>query len=202
MRNARVLQELVIEGMGGYTPGSPNYKPESATIDGTYLALNAASPTSTKSPYIYNVATCGNGATGAVLDGSVHASGNRSMLFHTYTAVHSDGLGIWLKANANAEMISTFTYYCTIGFAVTGGSKIRSLNSSNAYGEYGVYSAGFDSGETANSGIIKGQMLVYTNVLTQSFTDGEQVTGGTSGATAYVVNVQAEPKRMYIVQRS
>ena len=124
------------------------------------------------------------------------------MLFHTYTAVHSDGLGIWLKANANAELISTFTYYCTIGLAVTGGSKIRSLNSSNAYGEYGVYSAGFDSGETANSGTIKGQMLVYTNVLTTSFTDGEQVTGGTSGATAYVVNVQAEPKRIYIVQRS
>ena len=202
MSNATVLQDLVMDGMGGYTPGSPNYKPESATVGGTYLALNAASVISTKSPYIYNCTSFGDGATGAVLDGSLHASGNRSMLFHTYTAVHSDGLGIWLKNNANAEMISTFTYYCTIGFAVTGGSKIRSLNSSNAYGEYGVYSAGFDSGETANSGTIKGQMLVYTNVLTTSFTDGEQITGGTSGATAYVVNVQAEPKRIYIVQRS
>jgi len=202
MSNATVMQDLVMDGMGGYTPGSPNYKPESATIGGTYLALNAASPILTKSPYIYNVTSFGNGATGAVLDGSLHASGNRSMLFHTYSAVHSDGLGIWLKNNSNAEMISTFTYYCTIGLAVTGGSKIRSLNSSNAYGEYGVYSAGFDSGETANSGVIKGQMLVYTNVLTTTFQDGEQVTGGTSGATAYVVNVQAEPKRMYIVQRS
>ena len=202
MSNATVLQDVVMDGMGGYTPGSPNYKPESATVGGVYLALNNASPVLTKSPYIYNCTSFGNGATGAVLDGSVHASGNRSMLFHTYTAVHSDGLGIWLKNNSNAEMISSFTYYCTIGFAVTGGSKIRSLNSSNAYGEYGVYSAGFDAGETANSGVIKGQMLVYTNVLTTSFVDGEQVTGGTSGATAYVVNVQAEPKRMYIVQRS
>ena len=136
------------------------------------------------------------------MDGSVHASGNRSMLFHTYTAVHSDGLGVFLKANANAEMISTFTYYCQVGFACIGGSKIRSLNSSNAYGEYGVYSAGFDAGETANQGTIKGQMLVYTNVLTTSFQDGEQITGGTSGATAYVVNVQAEPKRIYVVQIS
>ena len=48
------------------------------------------------------------------------------MLFHTYTAVHSDGLGIFLKNNANAEMISTFTYYNTVGFACIGGSKIRS----------------------------------------------------------------------------
>ena len=202
MSNATVLQDLVMDGMGGYTAGSPAYKPESATIGGIYLALNNASPVTTKSPYIYNVTSFGDGATGAVLDGSVHASGNRSMLFHTYTAVHSDGLGIFLKANANAEMISTFTYYCQVGFACIGGSKIRSLNSSNAYGEYGVYSAGFDAGETANQGTIKGQMLVYTNVLTTSFQDGEQITGGTSNATAYVVNVQAEPKRIYIVSRS
>ena len=202
MSNATVLQDLVMDGMGGYTPGSPAHKPESATIGGVYLALNNASPVSTKSPYIYNCTSFGNGATGAVLDGSVHASGNRSMLFHTYTAVHSDGLGIFLKANANAEMISTFTYYCQVGFAAIGGSKIRSLNSSNAYGEYAVYSAGFDAGETANQGTIKGQMLVYTNVLTTSFQDGETITGGTSGATAKVVNVQAEPKRIYFVDKS
>ena len=202
MSNATVLQDVVMDGMGGYSPGSPAHKPESATIGGTYLALNNSSPVSTKSPYIYNCTSFGNGATGAVLDGSVHASGNRSMLFHTYTAVHSDGLGIFLKNNANAEMISTFTYYCQVGFAAIGGSKIRSLNSSNAYGEYAVYSAGFDAGETANTGQVKGTMLTYTNVLASSFQDGEQITGGTSGATAYVVNVQAEPKRIYIVSKS
>ena len=99
-------------------------------------------------------------------------------------------------------MISTFTYYCQVGFAAIGGSKIRSLNSSNAYGEYAVYSAGFDAGETANTGTVRGTMLTYTNVLAQSFQDGEQITGGTSSATAYVVNVQAEPKRIYIVSKS
>jgi len=202
LSNATVLQDVVMDGMGGYTPGSPAHKPESATIGGIYLAFNNASVISTKSPYIYNCTSFGNGATGAVLDGSAHASGNRSMLFHTYTAVHSDGLGIFLKNNANAEMISTFTYYCQVGYAAIGGSKIRSLNSSNAYGEYAVYSAGFDSGESANTGTVKGTMLVYTNVLTTSFQDGETVTGATSGATAKVVNVQAEPKRIYIVSKS
>ena len=202
MSDATVLQDLVMDGMGGYTPGNPAYKPESATIGGTYLALNAASPILTKSPYIYNVTSFGNGATGAVLDGSLHATGNRSMLFHTYTAVHSDGLGIFLKANANAEMISTFSYYCQVGYACIGGSKIRSLNSSNAYGEYGVYSAGFDAGETPNQGTVRGNMLTYVGVLGQSFTDGERIVGGSSGASAYVVNVQSEPKRMYVVQKS
>ena len=201
MSNATVLQDVVMDGMGGYTPGSPAHKPESATIGGIYLALNAASPISTKSPYIYNCTSFGNGATGAVLDGSVHASGNRSMLFHTYTAVHSDGLGIFLKANSNAEMISTFTYYCQVGFAAIGGSKIRSLNSSNAYGEYAVYSAGFDAGETANTGTVKGIMLSYQGVVSGSFNDGELITGA-GGATAYVINVQSEPKVLYIIPAS
>ena len=201
MSNGTVLQDVVMDGMGGYSPGSPAHKPESATIGGIYLALNAASPVSTKSPYIYNCTSFGNGATGAVLDGSVHASGNRSMLFHTYTAVHSDGLGIFLKANANAEMISTFTYYCQVGFAAIGGSKIRSLNSSNAYGEYAVYSAGFDAGETANTGTVRGIMLSYQGLVSGSFNDGELITGA-GGATAYVINVQAEPKRIYIIPAS
>ena len=200
--NAVILQDMVLDGMGGYTPGSPAYKPESATVGGTYFALNAASPVLTKSPYIYNITSFGNGATGAVIDGALHSTGNRSMLFHTYTAIHSDGLGIWCKANSNAELISTFTYYCQIGLSVTGGSKMRSLNSSSAYGEYGVYSAGFDASETANQGVVRGTMLSYTNVLTADFTAGEQIVGANSGATAYVVNVQAEPKRMYIVAKS
>ena len=58
-------------------------------------------------------------------------------------------------------MISTFTYYCQVGYAAIGGSKIRSLNSSNAYGEYAVYSAGFDAGETANTGTVKVQCSLY-----------------------------------------
>ena len=202
LSNGTIVQDMVLDGMGGYTPGSPDYKPESATIGGVYFGLNAASVVATKSPYIYNVTSFGNGATGALVDGALHASGNRSMLFHTYTAIHSDGLGVWCKANSNAEMISTFSYYCQIGFSATGGSKIRSLNSSNAYGEYGVYSAGFDATETANQGSVKGTMLSYANVLTADFTLGEQITGGTSGATAYVANVQAEPKRIYIVGKS
>ena len=201
MSNATVLQDLVMDGMGGYTPGSPAHKPESATIGGVYLALNNASPVSTKSPYIYNCTSFGNGATGAVLDGSVHASGNRSMLFHTYTAVHSDGLGIFLKANANAEMISTFTYYCQVGFAAIGGSKIRSLNSSNAYGEYAVYSAGFDAGESPNTGTVRGSMLSYQGLVSGTFNDGELITGA-GGATAYVINVQSEPKVLYIIPAS
>ena len=136
-----------------------------------------------------------------LLDGSLHGSGNRSMLFHTVTHIHSDGLGIWAKDNANAEIISGFTYYCQIGYTATGGSKIRSLNSSNSYGEYGVFSKGFDSQETANSGTVRGVMLSYQGTITGSFTAGELITGA-GGATAYIINAQSEPKVLYIIPAS
>ena len=199
--NGVIIQDVLCDGMGGYTPGSPGSDPTAATLGGVYFALNGTSPITDKSPYIYNVTTFGSGATGAVVDGSVHSSGNRSMLFHTVTHIHSDGLGIWAKDNANAEIISGFTYYCQIGYTATGGSKIRSLNSSNSYGEYGVFSKGFDSQETTNNGNVQGTMLSYQGTITGSFTSGEQITGA-GGATAYVVNAQQEPKRLYIVQKS
>ena len=125
--NGTIIQDVVLDGMGGYTPGSPASDPTVATIGGVYFGLNSASPITDKSPYIYNVTSFGPGATGALVDGSLHISGNRSMLFHTYTAIHSDGLGVWAKDNSNVEIISGFTYYCTIGYSATGGSKIRSL---------------------------------------------------------------------------
>ena len=199
--NGVIIQDILCDGMGGYVPGSPGSDPTAATLGGVYFALNGQSPITDKSPYIYNVTTFGNGATGALVDGSVHSSGNRSMLFHTVTHIHSDGLGIWAKDNANAEIISGFTYYCQIGYTATGGSKIRSLNSSNSYGEYGVFSKGFDSSETANTGLLKGIMLSYQGTISGTFTPGELITGA-GGATAYVINAQSEPKVLYIIPAS
>ena len=200
--NGVIIQDLVCDGMGGYVVGAPGYDPTVATLGGVYFALNSQSVIVEKSPYIYNVTSFGDGATGAYIDGSLHASGNKTMLFHTYTAIHSDGLGIWAKDNAAAEIISGFTYYNQIGYVSTGGAQIRSLNSSNSYGEYGVFAKGYDSSESANQGAVVGTMLVYTNVLTGEFTLGETITGGTSGATAKVANVQSEPKTIYIVGQS
>ena len=202
LSNGDIVQDLVCDGMTGYTVGNPGYDPTVATLGGVYFALNSQSVISDKSPYIYNVTTFGDGATGAYIDGSVHASGNRTMLFHTYTSIHSDGLGIWAKDNAAAEIISGFTYYCQIGYCSTGGAQIRSLNSSNSYGEYGVFAKGYDSSESANQGAVVGTLLKYVGTIPGQFTLGEQISGGTSGATANVVNVQSEPKTIYIVNQS
>ena len=202
LSNGTIVQDLVCDGMGGYTVGNPAYDPTVATLGGVYFALNAASAITDKSPYIYNVTTFGDGATGAYIDGSLHASGFKTMLFHTYTAIHSDGLGIWAKDNGAAEVINCFSYYTQLGYCSTGGSQVRSLNSSNSYGEYGVFAKGYDSSETANQGAVVGTMLKYVGVITSPFVLGETITGGTSGATAKIANVQSEPKTIYIVQQT
>ena len=202
LSNGTIVQDCVCDGMTGYTVGSPGYDPTVATLGGVYFALNSQSVISEKSPYIYNVTTFGDGATGAYIDGSLHASGYKTMLFHTYTAIHSDGLGIWAKDNGAAEVINCFSYYAQIGYAATGGAQVRSLNSSNSYGEYGVFSKGYDSSESANQGAVVGTLVKYVGVISTAFTIGEQITGGTSGATANVVNVQSEPKVLYIVNQS
>ena len=200
--NGVIVQDMVCDGMGGYVVGAPGYDPTVATLGGVYFALNSQSVISDKSPYIYNVTTFGDGATGAYIDGSLHASGSKTMLFHTYTAIHSDGLGIWAKDNAAAEIISGFTYYNQIGYTSTGGAQIRSLNSSNSYGEYGVFAKGYDSSESANQGAVVGTLLKYVGIVAGQFTLGEQISGGTSGATANVINVQSEPKTIYIINQS
>ena len=199
--NGTIVQDLVCDGMTGYIVGNPAFDPTAATLGGVYFALNATNVITDKSPYIYNVTTFGDGATGAVIDGSLHASGYKTMLFHTYTAIHSDGVGIWAKDNGSAEVINCFSYYAQVGYAATGGAQVRSLNSSNSYGEYGVFSKGYDTSESANQGASVGTILTYTNVITP-FPAGTQITGATSGATAYVINCQSEPKHIYIVQQS
>ena len=202
LSNGTIVQDLVCDGMTGYIVGSPAYDPTVATLGGVYFALNSQSLITEKSPYIYNVTTFGDGATGAYIDGSLHASGFRTMLFHTYTAIHSDGLGIWAKDNGAAEVINCFSYYAQLGYCSTGGAQVRSLNSSNSYGEYGVFSKGYDSSESANQGAVVGTLIKYVGVISTAFEIGEQITGGTSGATANVTNVQSEPKTIYIVNQS
>ena len=137
MSNGVIIQDLVLDGMGGYTPGNPNNDPTIATLGGVYFAMDYKVLLRQVAIRLQrNLFRCW--CNWCCCGWFLHSSGNRSMLFHTYTAIHSDGLGIWAKDNSNVECISGFTYYCTIGYSATGGSKFRSLNSSNSYGEYGV----------------------------------------------------------------
>ena len=178
LSDATLLQGLLLTGMTGFSPaggGNANDITQ-ATVGGVYLRLNPASPVSTKSPYIKDCTSQSSGGVGAIIDGSVHASGNKSMVFWAYNMIMDNGVGLWCKDNGKSEAVSCFTYYAYFGYSATGGGKIRSLSGNNSYGTYGVVSRGYDVTESAVTGTVYGNMLTFaTNTLSGGFAQGEIV---------------------------
>jgi len=75
------------------------------TACGVYFAFNPNSPILNKSPYVKDCTSFGNPPTdggsggagvGAFIDGNVHSSGFKTMVFDAFTNVLSDGAGFIL----------------------------------------------------------------------------------------------------------
>ena len=196
MSNGSILNKMTFTGMTGWVPGTTASDIETSTIKGVVARLNPASPITTKSPYVLECSAIGSGLVGALVDGSVHASGARSMIFHGYTVISDNGIGYWVKDRARAEIVSCFTYYCYFGYATSGGGHIRALNGNNSYGTWGAVSQGFDASETPTTGAILGQQL---NMLYGggNINVGDTITTS-GGATAVVTNVQYTANKLYV----
>jgi len=100
-----------------------------------------------RSPYIQGITTIGNGCVGKRVDGSLHNGGNRSMVSNDFTQVLSDGVGIWVSDGGRTELVSVFTYYCSVGYLAEQGGVIRATNGNNSYGRYGTVADGNDPTE-------------------------------------------------------
>ena len=169
------LKDLVFVGMEGFTPaaGEQNsWDITQATIRGVFLRLHPDDAITGKSPYITQCSafsgrptgTAPNctGGVGALIDKSIYSvNSNGSMLFDSFTKFHDSGVGFWCKDLGNAEIVSSFTYYCHIGYTCTGGGRIRSLAGNNSYGTYGCVSSGTDAAEVALTGTVRGQRLNF-----------------------------------------
>ena len=203
LNDGATLNKMYFRDMAGFAP-SLSFPEDvtQATIKGIFIALDPAHPIVNKSPYILECAAFSDdGAIGALIDGDVHASGNKSMVFHGYTIVCSDGIGYWVHGQGKAELVSCFTYYCWIGYTTTGGGKIRSLSGNNSYGTYGVISRGFDVAETPLTGALHGEQLVYNplSLTGGEFSVGNTITGSASGATGVITNVQTAVNKIYYI---
>jgi hypothetical protein len=199
LSDGALLNKMCFVGLTGYVPYAPDpANIELATIGGVYVALNSAVPIATKSPYVIECTAKSSGGVGALVDGGLHASGNKSMVFHGFTVILDDGVGYWVKDNGKSEIVSCFTYFCHMGYVATGGGKIRALNGNNSYGTYGALASGFNAGESTINGTVYGNMLTWqAGTLVSSFTDGDTITGASSGTTGRVLNVQPGTSRVY-----
>ncbi len=196
LSNGSILNKMTFVGMTGWVPGTTASDITTSTIRGVVARLNPATPITTKSPYVLECSAIGSGLVGALVDGSVHATGAKSMIFHGYTVISDNGIGYWVKDGGKAEIVSCFTYYCYFGYASTGGGHIRALNGNNSYGTWGAVSRGFDVNETAVTGTLLGQQI---NFVYQGGTInvGDTVTSS-SGATGVVTNVQYSANKFYV----
>jgi len=199
MSNGSLLMGVTLKGMTGWVAAaSPNQDNiASSTPKGVGVALNPNSSITTKSPYILECSAIGSGMIGAYIDGTVHSSGNKSMLFHAYTCICDNGVGIWAANNSKVEAVSCFTYFCYFGYASDHGSKIRALNGNNSYGTWGAVSVGFDQSETPITANVHGEIL-SADTFVGTISIGDTVTGATSGATATVTSNQAAASRLFV----
>lgn len=196
MSNGSILNKMTFKGMTGWVPGTTAADVTTSTIKGVVARLNPASPITTKSPYVLECSAIGSGLIGALIDGTVHATGAKTMIFHGYTVIADNGIGYWVKDGGKAEIVSCFTYYAYFGYTASGGGFIRALNGNNSYGTWGATSRGFDTSETPHIATVFGQQL---NFLYQggNINVGDTVTSS-NGATAIVTNVQTSSNKVYV----
>jgi len=216
LSDATTIQGLNVDGMVGFDYDENNpYELQYTTVRtgvgttacGVYFAFNPNSPILNKSPYVKDCTAFGNPPTdggpggagvGVFIDGNVHNSGFKTMVFDAFTNVLSDGAGFILDNDAGSEIVSSFTYYAKWGYYAGGGSRIRSVGGNNSYGDYGVIASGFSTAETARSLRVFGDKLA-TQVGTISGTVGVGMTmiGETSGAYATFINDQISADAIY-----
>jgi len=196
LSNGSILNKMTFKGMTGWVPGSTPSDITTSTIKGVVVGFNPASPITSKSPYVLECSFIGQGGIGALIDGTVHSTGAKTMIFHGYTIISDNGVGYWVKDEGKAEIVSCFTYYNYFGYMATGGGFIRALNGNNSYGTWGAVSQGFGVSETPITGALVGQQL---NFVYQGGTiNAGDVCTSSSGAQGVVTNVQYSANKVYL----
>jgi hypothetical protein len=116
----------------------------------------------TRSPYVHQITVLTQDSgilkagRGALLDGAQASSSSvqATMLFHSVTFITKDADGLVMTNGARCEWLNSFTYFAYRGIyiyngvagfagqATKFGGELRSINSANVYGTYGVVGDG------------------------------------------------------------
>lgn len=155
LRDGTGLRNMTLTGLSGVlTPPVGNLAVTQRVSAGAYASLDPGwgpSDTTvwvgTKSPYVQNVTTFGDGCIGLKIDGDLHGGGNQTIVANDFTQILSDGIGVWCNGAARTELVSIFTYYCHIGYLATTGGKIRGTNGNCSYGQFGAVGDGYNLSE-------------------------------------------------------
>ena len=179
LRNATGLRLMTLDGLNGDL-GPANEFGTSRPTAGAYASLDPGwGPKDkrvwiqTRSPYVQNVTTFGNAATGQRIDGALHDGGNDSIVSNDFTQVISDGIGAHILNNGRAELVSVFTYYSHIGYLAESGGRIRATNGNNSYGDFGSVAEGVDNTEVPVTAIVDNKFQ-FKATISKVETDGDK----------------------------
>ena len=156
----------------------------------------------------YGSVNLSSASAGNPIEITVQTAGNRSMLGNDFTQVNDLGYGLVVTNGGLSEMVSQFTYYCWTAYYANNGGEIRSLNGSNAYGEYGLVSNGSDPNEIPDAVTLRDNMvkpaktalaetvLEFSSVINPAIAEkGHEVTqGGASGTVVF----ETSGKKLYL----
>lgn len=177
LRDGTGLRNMTLTGLSGVlTPPIGNLFVTQRVSAGAFASLDpgwgpsdATAWVGTKSPYIQNVTTFGEGCIGLKIDGDLHNGGNQTIVANDFTQILSDGIGVWCNGAARTELVSIFTYYNHIGYLATTGGKIRGTNGNCSYGRFGAVSDGFNLSEEPITALVNNRY--YEADTSQVFCD-------------------------------
>lgn len=155
LRDGTGLRNMTLTGLSGTLTGLSTLAVTQRPSAGAYASLDpgwgpsdTAAWVGTKSPYVQNVTTFGDGCVGLKIDGDLHSGGNQTIVANDFTQILSDGIGVWANGTGRTECVSVFTYYNHISYLCTNGGKIRGTNGNSSYGTFGAVSDGFNTTES------------------------------------------------------
>jgi len=201
VRNASGLRNCTLNGLIGTLTAANSYGTKRPTA-GAFVSLDPGfgpwdsnAWVNTRSHYSQNVTMFGTACTGAKIDASLHAGGNKSMVKNDFTTILSDGIGVWCTGSGSlTELVSVFNYYGYSGYLAELGGRIRATNGNSSYGTYGVIAEGVDTYETplyANLNNRANQAYI-TNTVTDAANAIYRVEYANAGTAysnaAYVIN--------------
>jgi hypothetical protein len=95
---------------------------------------------------------------------NLEQGGNKSMLGNDHAMLNDLGYGVIATNGSFSEQVCTFTYYCHTGHWANNGGQIRSVGSSNTFGDYGLRSSGYDQTELPDSVNLSNNMMQTAHV--------------------------------------
>ena len=105
--------------------------------------------------------------SGGGLKINIEMGGNKSMLANDFAMINDLGYAVVCTNGGVSEQVSTFTYYCHTHYWANNGGQIRSLNGSNAHGNYGLRSSGYDVTEKPDAVTMANNMMQVGRVYKQ-----------------------------------